>query len=598
MCGIAGFVDPVGGEMAARRKVQQMLRSLAHRGEDGSGIRSSCSSAIGMCRLRIRSERDAKVPFDLPRRLSGALNGEVYTSSTTTHGKSPSGGAGEVAAVLGSDDGVDGMFALAVIDREGSIRLMRDRYGIKPLFLRDDNRCVSFASELAALLKVAGPVDIDRSAVHEILAFGRTFDRRTIYAGISEVRPGWELNISSDGNIDSTRSIADCAQVGNTEGGIFDMILKSVERAADADRSRGIAVSGGLDSAILAFAASEIGMQDINTASLVVPDNGDGIGSLGGVLSREKVARGGWRHEFDVYEAEDYFLELAKCARRMGEPFRMSSLPMYYRLGELARRRGTRVLLLGEGADELFGGYDSYMRWERDGLSLSDDIAGFYLGRDGGRLLRDMLGDDVVGGLKDRFRAAIRPWIDGLSPCQSLLAVERRLSLEPLLRRADHALMASGIEGRVPFLHGGIPGIAAELPDSELWTPTQNKIALRRSFLEKLPLSIVMGAKRPFRAPTRFFDGIGRQVIRVVFDAASSLFNALGISHAGACELIDVPFAHRARAIPIVVGLLSLAFCVSNLAIAGGLRDPFLSDAGCAAAEVIETSLKSASPGR
>ena len=197
MCGIAGALIPNDPE-EARIRVDRMLAALGHRGPDGGGVAQAGVAAVGMRRLRIRSPSDVILPFTTTTGARAAYNGEVYFGSSAA----PSGGIGEIEALLSHDRNfADGMYALAVLENVGSLRLLRDPFGIKPLFIRHEHNGTSFSSELPALLQTGAPVEIDIDALHELLAFGRTLNRATLYHGIRELTPGAVLFVKPNGSV-------------------------------------------------------------------------------------------------------------------------------------------------------------------------------------------------------------------------------------------------------------------------------------------------------------------------------------------------------------------------------------------------------------
>lgn len=584
MCGIAGSLVP-GDAAAARMQAERMIASLAHRGPDGGGLASAGNAAIGMRRLRIRSEPGAALPFALPDDVRAAYNGEVYAAGDMS--AAPSGGAGEAEALADAAwRAADGMHALALLDREGGLRLSRDRFGIKPLFVRREGDAVSFASELPALLAVGAPLEIDPGALRQIIAFGRTLDRGTIYRGVRELDPGEEMRIGPCGT--TSRSAAPGRPEGPSRGAddesLRAAVRQAVARTLVSERPVGLAVSGGLDSTIIAHELRALGAVGLRTLSLALPENGDGVRSLAEIGLGEDAVSAGWSHRAVPVDETGYVSALAEAARRNGEPFRMSSLPLYYALGEAAREEGATVLLLGEGADELFGGYESYRAFAPRDRDVGRAIEAFYLGGAAGARLASLLGPEAFADLRRGLDEAASPLVAGRTPKQGLLAVERMLSLEPLLRRADHALMAAGIEGRTPFLHGSVPELAAAHSDDDLWNAGATKLALRRAYRDILPAAAASAPKRALRAPGRYWTGRGLEALDAVARHGGPLFAALGLREEGVATVRAGCAAGDPAATPIAVALLSTAACLSRLAEEDRLADPALAAAARRAA--------------
>jgi asparagine synthase (glutamine-hydrolysing) len=582
MCGIAGAVVP-GRPNSSRLRVRRMLDGLAHRGPDGDGIAQVGAVAIGMRRLRIRSSPDLVVPFALSTGARVAYNGEAYNA----RGEIPSGGPGEVTALLGSDGhAVDGMYALAILDDAGQLRLVRDPFGIKPLFLRTEGAETSFASELPPLVETGSPVEIDITALHELLAFGRTLDGRTLYKGIRDVTPGADLLVAQDGSIRVNESRR--AELLNSARGPIVLrraLREAVAHTLASDRPIGLALSGGLDSSILAFELRALGVSNLSTVSISLPDNCDGLAHLS-ELTLGRSAIPPWRHSVWRIDEIGYFADLAHAARHIGEPFRMSSVPLYFALGEAAKAEGIRVLLLGEGADEIFGGYESYRRFSPSSTARREAISTFYLNATSTGYVSALIGAGPAADLSGRLEALIGSLIDGRSPKQALLRTERLLSLEPLLRRADHALMAVGVEGRTPFLHGGLPTLAGLLPDTDLWSHNSTKIALRRAYQNVLPHDLIAGPKRAFRAPVHLWRRGGVSSLEAIATAGRDLLNTLGVPVEGVAAIRNGCAIGDPAAIPLAVALLSTFACLSRFAEHNRLADPALARAGRRAAAI------------
>jgi asparagine synthase (glutamine-hydrolysing) len=261
----------------------------------------------------------------------------------------------------------------------------------------------------------------------------------------------------------------------------------------------------------------------------------------------------------------------------------MSSLPLYYALGAEAQRQGITVLFLGEGADELFGGYESYRSFSGNESDPLASLLDFYLGGSNHYYLTRLLGSKVVASLRHRLEETLKPLITGRTPKQALLAAERLLSLEPLLRRTDHALMMSGIEGRTPFLHGRIPELAMALPELELWSPRETKCALRRSYADMLPPSIISTPKRNFRAPAHSWRAEGVAALDDFVRHGKAFLAMLGLQEDGVAAVRAGCAEGDPAAIPLATGLLSISACLSKLAQEGRLAS---SDLNQAASEV------------
>ena len=589
MCGIAGALTPAKPKTAIRL-TDRIISALGHRGPDGAGLVSAGSAALGMCRLRIRSRKDAKLPFALASGTRAAFNGEIYGLTDDVEPQVPGGGEEEASALCSNTwRDADGMYALAALAADGSVRLVRDRFGIKPLFLRSEGARTTFASELPALAKEGGRLRIDHQALHEIIALGRTLDRRTIFDGIRELDPGEELLLAPDGKVMQReifrgQSLAGTQAARTSERSLRAAIQEALERTLVSNQQVGLALSGGVDSSILAHELKALGVRNLNTHSLVVSASDDGLVDLSKIGLGSCRTSATWMHSCTSINEKGYFSMLAKTARCIGEPFRMSSLPLYYELGAEARRRGSTVLLLGEGADEMFGGYESYAAFEPQNGNVLKAIADFYLAGAAAQYIRSLIGGEAAALLRRRLTKTIKPLIEGHKPRHALLTVERQFSLEPLLRRADHALMAASVEGRTPFLHGRVPQLASTMLENDLWCSRENKRALRRTYGDILPHNLAKRPKCALRAPKQLWREGGSAALSELATFAMPLLSALGLRESGLASVRRGCAAGDPAAIPLAVSIMSTVACLSKLALEERLDDPVLARAGVKAA--------------
>jgi asparagine synthase (glutamine-hydrolysing) len=482
-----------------------MLGAMAHRGPDGIGVAGRGPLALGCARLSISGPEFTSLPLTRGA-LALVYNGELYDRGARVRRPDTAWLLDRVAregdAAL---DSLDGMFALAVGRLDGDrITLARDAFGIKPLWVRERPTELSFASELHALCPAGGArPEVSRDAVAELLALGGTVaSDATLLAGVREIAAGatetwaWERG----GLRVRTR---DLPAPEREAPGLLPALEASVMACADTDRPLGLFLSGGIDSAAVAAILARNGVTGLQTFSLVLRD--DGVSDLA-QLELPGDAWRSWRHhawtpsEGEIDSAFDAVL--ATTSR----PCFPASAAYTLLLSQHAQAAGVRVVLAGEGADELFAGYDSYLGPLAQGGPVDD----FYLrDRDMLALVAALLGDEPRR-IETRLRDTLRGAADGkASSVARLLGLERQLSLRPLLARVDETSMACSLEVRLPYLHGAVPQLAARWAHATSRLGATTKPSLREALVPLLG-ERAREPKRPLRVPLAHWLAPGR----------------------------------------------------------------------------------------
>jgi asparagine synthase (glutamine-hydrolysing) len=453
------------------------------------------------------------------------------------------------------------MFALAGVGGDAgsgfTVRLSRDYFGIKPLYYRRISDGYAFASEISPLAQIEGErLDGQDGAVAEFMAFGRVLGDTTFYRQIRSVPPGATVELGESGAL-----IGPGPQAG---GGARTTDLRaairaSVEGCLISDRPLGLALSGGLDSSIIAYELNALGVEDLATVSVRMRGVADGLDDLRQLGLPPGGAWNTWRHHLTVFEPAD-LPPLIEDAVGAGQPTRMTSFPLYLALARAAKEAGVVVLLTGEGADELFSGYESYLSWW-GGLRQQPTFERLYefaLPAKRRAWLAGLLGPEAVAWCRARLQESCAEVAD-LEPFRALRRLELALSLEPLLLRTDYCLMRYGIEGRTPFLHGDVPALADALGPRELCGRGQTKLALRAAYRDELPPAIRSGAKRAFRAPAAdwFAGSLAPWVSQRLRGHAAELAE-LGLNPAGVEELLCATLGRDEEAAALCFALLTL----------------------------------------
>lgn len=494
-------------EVSALEMVADLVRQLEHRGPDGTGVAGGAHTALGMSWLRVRSAPAEMIPFTDRRGSTFAFNGEVYKDGRTY----PSGGLEEAMcafAAAGHQGAVDGMYAIVGDAGDEALQLARDPFGIKPLYVRESPSGVAAASEMPPLIRVFGPPPIRTEAFAQFLLTGRRIlDGGTFFEEIRPVAPGECVSIRS-GSVSRSETFEPTRPVRPRPREPADLraaLEDAVDRTCLAERHLGLAISGGLDSTILASILARRGTRGLRTVSVVPDGSDDGVRNLDD-LGLTDSAIDTWHHDWTSFGPPDLLSGLPAVVRTYGEPVAMTSAPMYAALARLARDNNITVLLVGEGADELFGGYNRYQTSYAGNLANPID---FYVSEERRMLVTELIGPTACASALDALRKALsRAQLTAEqrhsvapTPADVVREFELEHSLEPLLRRTDHLLMAEGIEGRTPFLHADVPLLAQRIPSTSLVRGTQTKAALRDAFGDILPDRYRSHPKRPFRAP-------------------------------------------------------------------------------------------------
>ena len=580
VCGIAGILRVDGG-LVERDPLERMVGALAHRGPDGSGIHVDAVIGLGHRRLSILDPTPAGAQPMMRGRSALVHNGEVYNyleliAELRDHGERfDTGTDTEVMLAAYRVWGVDavsrfnGMFAFALWDADKQrLLLARDRMGVKPLYLRRTGRSLAFASELSAF--VAGrPLDAgDRwapephlGAVNDFLVRGWTdHSTATFLDGVTALPAAHVLIVEPDKELlvrywgppilaDDDRP----AVRGTDENRDARLVEEfrtrfdsSVRLRLRSDVPIGTCLSGGLDSSSIVATVAELS---------------------GGGESHQQVPRLGFHARFPEHGIdESAFAELVArrarirlvhstpaghpllsavvpVLRAQGEPYGGGSVNAQYAVMAAAHEQGIKVLLDGQGADELLGGYLPYLGLRSAGLVFSGRPIGAMRElsaqvRRGPYSAGGVLSAAVNGGLPRGTLETIRDHSGGVFGIQSAALLGRESAsgksrrepgtflasrlwhalstqgLPTLLRYEDRNSMAFGIEARVPFLDVRLVELAVRLPDRLRIDSGTTKVVLRRAMKGRLP-AVVAGRrdKLGFAAPQQAWLADGRPQI-------------------------------------------------------------------------------------
>jgi asparagine synthase (glutamine-hydrolysing) len=568
MCGIAGFVsDQI--TPSDRSTLRRMIGAIRHRGPDELGTWFDDHAALGHARLSIIDLAGGSQPMhNEDGSLTIVFNGEIFNYVELRRDLLARGhqfatrSDTEVILHLFEEYGenavsrLNGQWAFAIFDsRTRRLFLSRDRLGVRPLFFTSTANGVLFASEIKSLF--AHPAvkrELDIEAVDEIFTFWHTLPPRTAFRGIFELPPGHSATVAG-GQVSVRRYWDICyPESGSTngagaEGRYAEELLAILE---DATRLRlrsdvpvGAYLSGGLDSTVIAALAKRSGVAKLTTFSVRFED--------------QELDEGAYQNEAVRYLETDH--QDIRCSNAdIGRIFpsviwhtekpilRTAPAPLYL-LSHLVRENGYKVVLTGEGSDEMLGGYDIFKEakirafWAAHPNSAVRPLllkklypympqlqsqpaaylqAFFHVRPEDTKspFFSHLPRWRLTSRLKALFSAGVKNHLAGRNPLRDLEAelpseyhswtpfmraqyLESRYLLPGyiLSSQGDRVAMAHSVEGRFPFLDHRLAEFASRLPPRLKMKALKEKYLLKRLAAGLVPPSVVNRPKQPYRAP-------------------------------------------------------------------------------------------------
>ncbi len=544
MCGIAGIMTIDGGPPEGA-VLDRLLAALEHRGPDGHGRHQSGGVAMVQTRLAIIDLDTGGQPFYAADGSKGGepvalvANGEIYNyvelRARMTGVRFSTNSDCEPPLHLYLKHGLDftghlrGMYALAIHHpAEKRLVLARDPFGIKPLYYAETPMGFAFASEPQALIR-AGLVQarLVPGVRDELLQLQFTTGRQTIFAGIQRVLPG-ETLVVEGGRISGRRRINPLPEEGPRETSEPEALLHLDDLLNDAvgihqrsDVPYGMFLSGGIDSSVLLAMMDRLNEKPVRAFTVGFP----GTNAMDERQHARMLARRTGAYHVEVeFGAEDFWALLPEIAAAVDDPAADYAVLPTYKLAAAVRKEGLKVVLSGEGGDEMFGGYGRYRAAMRPWP-----------------LTRALRRRGILNGLPGHLEVLREPasdgrgdWRKGLAVTEATSATGGRTRLQAaqaldcadwlpndLLTKVDRCLMAHGVEGRVPFLDGRLAAFAHTLPDRLKVRRRRRagvgrslgKWLLRRWLETGLPSSRPFSPKRGFTVPVGQWMGErGRQL--------------------------------------------------------------------------------------
>lgn len=561
MCGICGIATRESGQIDSA-VLQYMCNTLTHRGPDDEGYYTNAGIGLAMRRLSIIDLDGGHQPISNEDQTIWLIfNGEIYNYRELRHDLLEKGHTfrtqsdSEVIIHAYESYGeqcleyLNGMFGFAIWDEnKRRLLLARDRLGIKPLYFWATNDRIIFGSELKALLAYPDtPREIDPIALDHLLTLEYIPSPRTIFTGVSKLEPGHYL-LWEDGRCQTASywTIPTGLHIPEDENECVEQLRELVNSAVRlqlvSDVPLGAFLSGGIDSSTIVASMSLAAPGTVRTFSI-----GFGDATYNELpYAREVAAAFGTHHEEEILQPD--IADLAeKLIRHLDEPLADFSILPTYLVSKLARQH-VKVALSGDGGDELFGGYDTYVAQQADrfygrlpkgirqnvlpnifdklppqpakkglinkakrfveGGALSADLQHtrwmiFMQEADKNQLYHPDLRADVNGHSAELLlhhfeQAGAR---DALAQ-QQYVDIKTYLA-DNILTKVDRMSMAVSLETRVPLLDHRIVEFALNLPPHLKLHHGRTKVILRRAMEDRLPQSVLNKPKQGFSIPLK-----------------------------------------------------------------------------------------------
>lgn len=366
MCGIAGIIS--FRHSPQLKILKSMLNKISYRGPDASGFYRDDKICMGMVRLSIIDLTTGNQPiFNENKTLSIVFNGEIYNylelrdilikKGHRFYSRSDT----EVLIHLYEEEGyamvkkLNGMFAIAIWDKiKNELYIARDQLGIKPLYYWQDNKTFIFGSELKTILcHPSVNKKIDFSSLNCFLSLGYIAGKQSIYENIHKLEPGHYAVISEKGIRE--KAYWQIKSFPENNYNLENILFDAVNRQSISDVPLGVLLSGGIDSSLVAYYLSKTQKKQLQTFSINFDDKSFAEGNYAKIVARQ-IKSG---HHVEYFDAEDVLSLFPLITSKLDEPLADPSLFPTYKISKLARKF-VKVVLSGDGGDELFAGYPTY----------------------------------------------------------------------------------------------------------------------------------------------------------------------------------------------------------------------------------------------
>lgn len=545
MCGICGEIR-FDNTSASLSLVERMVKQLAPRGPNGSGLFQMNRLAFGHRRLKIidLSEHAQQPMVDNELGLGIVFNGAIYNYPELREELIQAGyrffSHGDTEVILKAYhawgeqcvERLSGMFAFAIWERDsGRVFLARDRLGIKPLYYMQTTRNFRFASTLPALLQGDDlDKELDPIALHHYMTFHSVVPAPfTMVKGIRKLAPASTLTIEANGQIRQSAYWA--LQFGVRESDrelnfedwqdqVLESLTVAIKRRLVADVPVGVLLSGGLDSSLIVGLLSELGQQDLNTFSVgfesVDEEKGDEF------QYSDLIAEHFSTRHHKLFVGSDTLLPaLSHCVQAMSEPMVSHDVIGFYLLSQEVAKH-VKVVQSGQGADEVFAGYHWYPPLMQSQHGVSDYSKVFF----------DRQHEEYAAAVHPRFvtqdhstefvrRHFAQP--GAKSAIDQALRLDTTIMLvDDPVKRVDNMSMAWGLEARVPFLDHDLVELAARIP-AQYKVSSGGKYVLKETARRVIPAQVIDRPKGYFPVPAlKYLEGESLDFVRDILTDSRS----------------------------------------------------------------------------
>ncbi|MDN3667880.1 asparagine synthase (glutamine-hydrolyzing) [Echinicola jeungdonensis] len=560
MCGILGqlkFKNSIN-----RENFELMLSSLIHRGPDGFGLKGFEEDRVylGHRRLSIIDLSDrAKQPISNENEsLWLTFNGEIYNYKSlrkeliTKGHKFKSDSDSEVIIHGYEEWGVDclnklrGIFAFGIFDKnKKEIFLARDHAGVKPLFYYQNENVFLFSSEPKAFFKCDSfRKELNKEALNLYLAFGNVPGEYSIFKGVKKLLPGHYLKLSINSltpKVVKYWELKYQPKISNKEEAIFkikDKIEESIELQTLSDVPVGSLLSGGIDSSIITSFLVKRLPYSLSTFSIGFDEKSSDESEYAKLIA-DSFQTDHIHKEINADIANSCLEELISINE---EPFHYNGLFPYLSLANLVKNKGHKVVLGGDGADELFAGYNWYddfnnwynqfakptyrqrlaSIWRGEVLNRKDPISK-YITYNG--YLSSVLRDEIFGLNDSELITSVisSNWNQNYSPVLNSQIIDFHCFMpDHCLVKVDKISMAKGIEVRVPFLDIELIELVFSIDENLIYNNGEKKFLLKKAMKNYFPENMHINRKKGFSSPIEKWkeEIIGNDAFSILINGA------------------------------------------------------------------------------